>query len=672
MGFPTLNNLTPTESLGTRTSKLKQDYDEQLTETSRLISENEELLRELKTKESNLAMNRSEVRKVNKIKEVLIKKNRVMEEQKVLAEHERKMLRQGNVELSNKIDRLKKEIEVEKKNIEDLTRERDIINQNYVKTHGDTQKQVSASAMLKQTRHNLDLEIARYKRELEDHQKEIEALQNDKTDCVQEAITMQEACVQGLAEIKERELQLYDYKKQLVMMENKLKHQQNLYESVQSERNLHSKHLIEAQADIADMKRTLKIMNFSINGYKEDIHSKDQALAKEISEANKLNKDIETIQEEIKTLKNQNELGRAYIKTQAVEQVKLSQFVKEAEDERARQEKALAALIGERDNLSSQLMHQNDELSKVYNKIKTQQCSLNRGEIHYRDKCKLIRTMRLDIHELKSQHRALSSDTNGLGQLKSQLQLMESELVIEKIRLKALEEELENPINVHRWRKMEGSNPQEFELIQMIQTLQKKLIAKSKEDKEKEAMIGKKEELYLHLKGLLAKQVGPEALEQMAEFETVLKDKNLQLKHMGAELNMYQAQVREYRYAIENLDKSIEGLKKEMSLRYKSKLQDLSSKPVTGPVRIKSALKKTSMPDLTPVPATASEMESQRDTEDIQSQQIQESEQPSEAGMEHPELKREQETPESSLMLLEPEQASPLAESPQPTEESLA
>ncbi len=47
--------------------------------------------------------------------------------------------------------------------------------------------------------------------------------------------------------------------------------------------------------------------------------------------------------------------------------------------------------------------------------------------------------------------------------------------------VKALSEELENPLNVHRWRKLEGSDPSTYEMIQKIQTLQKRLIAKTEE-----------------------------------------------------------------------------------------------------------------------------------------------------------------------------------------------
>lgn len=53
--------------------------------------------------------------------------------------------------------------------------------------------------------------------------------------------------------------------------------------------------------------------------------------------------------------------------------------------------------------------------------------------------------------------------------------------VQEKTKVKALSEELENPMNVHRWRKLEGSDPTTFEMIQKIHTLQKRLISKTEE-----------------------------------------------------------------------------------------------------------------------------------------------------------------------------------------------
>jgi hypothetical protein len=50
-----------------------------------------------------------------------------------------------------------------------------------------------------------------------------------------------------------------------------------------------------------------------------------------------------------------------------------------------------------------------------------------------------------------------------------------------QVQVKALTEELENPLNVHRWRRLEGTDPQAYEMIIKIQTLQKKLTQKTEE-----------------------------------------------------------------------------------------------------------------------------------------------------------------------------------------------
>ena len=92
---------------------------------------------------------------------------------------------------------------------------------------------------------------------------------------------------------------------------------------------------------------------------------------------------------------------------------------------------------------------------------------------------------------------------------------MQRELLQERTKVKALSEELENPMNVHRWRKLEGSDPKRYELVQKIHTLQTRLIAKTEEVVEKDLLLQEKEKLYTELKNLLARQPGPEVLSAM-------------------------------------------------------------------------------------------------------------------------------------------------------------
>lgn len=83
-----------------------------------------------------------------------------------------------------------------------------------------------------------------------------------------------------------------------------------------------------------------------------------------------------------------------------------------------------------------------------------------------------------------------------------------------------------------------------FEMIQKIQTLQKRLITKTEEVVEKDLLIQEKEKLYVELKNILARQPGPEVAEQLSTYQGNLREKTKQMKAMASELNMYQAQVR--------------------------------------------------------------------------------------------------------------------------------
>jgi ribosomal protein L29 len=148
-------------------------------------------------------------------------------------------------------------------------------------------------------------------------------------------------------------------------------------------------------------------------------------------------------------------------------------------------------------------------------------------------------------------------------ELRREAQQLHHELLREKTKVSALSEELENPMNVHRWRKLEGSDPAMYEMIQKIQTLQRRLISKTEEVVEKDLMIQEKDKLYGEIKAVLARQPGPEVAEQLSVYQASLKDKMRQMKSMAAELNMFQAKVNEHQYESERLARELQDMKRK-------------------------------------------------------------------------------------------------------------
>ena len=58
---------------------------------------------------------------------------------------------------------------------------------------------------------------------------------------------------------------------------------------------------------------------------------------------------------------------------------------------------------------------------------------------------------------------------------------LEKNLVEEKLRVKVMSDELENPMNQDRFRNLEGSDPDSYELSAKIKNLQRRLITKTEE-----------------------------------------------------------------------------------------------------------------------------------------------------------------------------------------------
>ena len=130
-------------------------------------------------------------------------------------------------------------------------------------------------------------------------------------------------------------------------------------------------------------------------------------------------------------------------------------------------------------------------------------------------------------------------------------------------------------MNIHRWRKLAGSDPSTYELITKIQTLQKRLIAKTEEVVEKELVISQKEKLYRDVKEVLQRQPGPEILEELRVVKEAVKIKIRECKSLASELNMYHTQVNEYKYELDKLNREYQSLKKKY---YERKRRDRENK----------------------------------------------------------------------------------------------
>ena len=557
------------EILNTKHSKLQNDYELQLISADALAGENSQKVAELKAKDDEVNSLRSDVQRLSKMIENIERKRRAVEEQKTAVEGQKDELKNKIGGYERDLEAAKKQNDMDKKQVDDLTRERDMLNKQIMKAAGATQKQMNLAMLHEQAKINLEQEIANYKDEAQKQRKIIYKLEKERDRYINEASELTQKVLQHMEDVKVREMQIFDYKKKIAEAETKLKQQQNLYEAVRSDRNLYNKSLIEARDEITEMKRKLKIMNHQIDQLKEEIQSKEEALVKQNQEYKALEKEKESLVAERNKLRQKAVETKGIISNQATEQRKLLKIIADADQEHMKQKKELDQVISERDILGTQLVRRNDELALLYEKIKIQQSTLNKGEIQYKARQEDIRLLKLEIKSLRREKNILQRNVSNVDELRREVYHMQRELLRERTKCKALEEELENPMNIHRWRKLEGSDPSTYEMIQKIQSLQRRLIKKTEEVVEKELLIQEKEKLYLELKHILARQPGPEVAEQLQVYKQTLQEKTKQLKSMASELNMYESQNSDFKFEIERIAKELQDAKKKYYLQKK-------------------------------------------------------------------------------------------------------
>ncbi len=297
----------------------------------------------------------------------------------------------------------------------------------------------------------LENEITMYKKEAITQRSLIIQLEKDRERYGLEAGEERTKYLEAVEELKLKEMHEAELFKKIAEGEAKLKQQQQLYEAVRSERNLYSKNMIESQDEITEMKRKFKIMNHQIEQLKEEIVAKDHALVKEHFERNKVEKKKDHAKQELAKRKKTLADAEDTLEKQHAEIGKLTHVIAKMDDDMLRQHKEYDQVISERDILGTQLIRRNDELALLYEKIKIMQSTLRKGEAQYQERIQDIKVLKLKISDIKRELSIFKNKCGQVNELKREVFHLQRELLQEKTKVKALSEELENPMNVHRY-----------------------------------------------------------------------------------------------------------------------------------------------------------------------------------------------------------------------------
>eukprot|EP01013_Petalomonas_cantuscygni_P022822 TRINITY_DN44143_c0_g1_i1.p1 TRINITY_DN44143_c0_g1~~TRINITY_DN44143_c0_g1_i1.p1 ORF type:complete len:881 (+),score=280.53 TRINITY_DN44143_c0_g1_i1:168-2810(+) len=528
-----------------------------------LIAQVSQQKTELNLRDYEIAALRQGEAKLVKQKDAQTRQVRSLQEEKESMQRQLQDVRQQTQGLEKQILNLTQARDQVIKQNQELLRERDVKQKALLKEAAERHKAEDGTKVHERRAKGLQQEIAGHRLEAHQMRTAIYRLEKERESYASAAAEATSKYFQALEEVKIRQIAVVDLQKVLAEAEARLRQQQALYEGVRAERNVYSKNLLEATDEVGEMKRKFRILAHQVDQLKDEVAAKDRTIAEERTVQKKKEKEAEAHRAEIAQLRQQSEAAAAKVAKLDQSIAQLHQVVSDLENERLHQRQRLQVVVQERDAFSCQLVRRNAELSLLQEKMKILQSALNKGEVQYRDRLVDVRVLRLKIWDLKRTLHLAHGHIASVEALKRETLSLQKQLLAEQTRVKRLTVELESPQNVHRWRRLEGGDARELDVVQKVQALQKRLIAKTEECVERDMMLKEKDRLYQQLKAVLARQPGPEVAEQLNVYHETLRKRNSEMKRLASELNVASMQTTELQYEFERRTRELQEFKRK-------------------------------------------------------------------------------------------------------------
>ena len=565
---------TELEGVNERFSKLQQDHENQMSLYQQLEMELTRKSNELTEKEDIEIMIRAEVTKQSKDIEGLQKKITGLEVVKKDLDRDKEKLKTEAVEKNKEIDALKHQSLVDKKNLSILANEKESVELKLERSAQNTKNDTIKLKNVEGAKGDLQNQILQLEETLEKQRRFISRLEEERDRYMGEGSEMAHRIDTLLEEVRNSETIMQHNQKQLEEYRSELKKQQNLYHSVRNDRSQLTRAVTESHDEIADLKEKMKVLTHQFDQLKEEIIAKEMDLVKESQEKAKILKDKDGLMKEIEKVRNDSQAAEKSKSASEKEVQKLLDREKKLEVDISSKKGEIEKTVSRMEVMNSRLAQKKKEIEVLERKVDVQQKVIERGEVNFNERMEDCRLLKLEIKRLKEDNNFLETDTKNLTALKKEVLKLERELMQQKSRNKVLQTELENPLNVHRWRRLEGKDPETLELIQKINHLQKRLIAKQEDLIDKDMKIEEINKLHNEAKIQLARQPKYDIHDEIRNLRDDIKKKNDKIIVLTTESSVYQIETKKAKKIIEGMNEEL-NLVRESRYRYSSNIFNL-------------------------------------------------------------------------------------------------
>lgn len=393
-------------------------------------------------------------------------------------------------------------------------------------------RQVSGMAVQKGRKMNLLRKKKAFRNASEVRRKEIYVVQK-------EVMRYAKQCEETRGKIQNAELEIDHQKekekvfvKRVGELRERIRLHRDLCAKVRQDAEDYQRQQQTKTVQIEERRREFKYIQKMIHQTKEEMKNTDRKIQNQYVELETGKEQTEFYRKMVDQRKEHIEANRKMKQRKEAEILKLEKILAETETERCGQIKEIESVTNDRDVLSRQLIRRNEELGKVHERIQLQQNEINLAKRKFDDVLLNIQMLTDRRTQLEEKRMQLEGELSILPGYKRDVLSLQKQLRSLQNKQKALQDEMKTHLNVHRWRKLEGSKPGLFRMIQKFHKLQKQFIKKNDQITEKNRMIQMKEKMYIEFRKQVLKQPSPEVVEQFNLYQMVLAKKQRQLKQL--------------------------------------------------------------------------------------------------------------------------------------------
>lgn len=490
-----------------------------------LKAENDGVVKEIGEVRKKITENQQKTNEARRTKDRMTQQIRQVEAKRVELEKEkaekRETLRQMDAELEAQ-QRANKDAKVL---VETYEKKLILLQKKVVSDAQETKKKEELKELALMEKRFIETHIAGVKGDLERQRKEIEQFHDEKMKYEQELKVVQDQLALKVKAKKSKQEIIAKVQLSVDEQAAKLRQQQNLLETVQTERNMGSRKLITAQEANLEQQAKFMALEQETAQLKETIKQSDKSLLDENMKLDQIVASAKQLLKKVKEYDAQLGIAESTVNSHKQQIKQLLQIISTSETQMHREREEYKHVMAERQVLSGQLIQRDSELASLYEKMILQQSQLEKGEAQYNETVEKIQVMKERVIALRAQVDALSSRVALIDQLKKELVRLETDISNEELKRKGMEDELAAPINAHRWRILESVDPECIDILNKIHILQKKLIVVADELTAKNQMIKETEVAATRLRELLKKQPGPGAKEEVERLRSQVKEK---------------------------------------------------------------------------------------------------------------------------------------------------